>query len=143
MAAPTALLRQCLPLLTNDNAQREFYLTDLVRHAVRQGRPVIALTTHDAAQVAGVNSPEQLAALERQAQQRQARQLIQADVRLADPARFDLRGQLTCGQDVEIDIGCLFEGQVTLGDDVQPTLPLCIRLLQYVDILRGSEGNRS
>ena len=119
MAAPAAWLKQLLPLLTDDNAQREFYLTDLVRHAVRQGRPVIALTTHDAAQVAGVNSPEQLAALERQAQQRQARQLMQAGVRLADPARFDLRGQLTCGQDVEIDIGCLFEGQVTLGDDVR------------------------
>ena len=119
MAAPAAWLKQLLPLLTDDNAQREFYLTDLVRHAVRQGRPVVALTTHDAAQVAGVNSPEQLAALERQAQQRQARQLMQAGVRLADPARFDLRGQLTCGQDVEIDIGCLFEGQVTLGDDVR------------------------
>ncbi|MGP1516126.1 MAG: bifunctional UDP-N-acetylglucosamine diphosphorylase/glucosamine-1-phosphate N-acetyltransferase GlmU [Ottowia sp.] len=119
MAAPAALLKQLLPLLTDDNAQREFYLTDVVRHAVRQGRPVIALTTQDAAQVAGVNSPEQLAALERQAQQRQARQLMQAGVRLADPARFDLRGQLTCGQDVEIDIGCIFEGQVMLGDDVR------------------------
>jgi bifunctional UDP-N-acetylglucosamine pyrophosphorylase/glucosamine-1-phosphate N-acetyltransferase len=119
MAAPTRLLKKYLALLTDDNAQREFYLTDVVRHAVAGGTPVQALCIDDAVEVAGVNSPAQLAGLERQVQQRQARRLMDDGVRLLDPARFDLRGDLTCGQDVEIDVGCLFEGQVALGDGVR------------------------
>ncbi|MDO5087310.1 MAG: bifunctional UDP-N-acetylglucosamine diphosphorylase/glucosamine-1-phosphate N-acetyltransferase GlmU [Comamonadaceae bacterium] len=119
MAAPTALLKKYLALLDDDNAQKEFYLTDVVRHAVAAGTPVVALKTQDAAQVAGVNSPVQLAALEREAQRRAAEALMVQGVRLADPARFDLRGTLDCAQDVEIDVGCLFEGQVTLGEGVR------------------------
>jgi bifunctional UDP-N-acetylglucosamine pyrophosphorylase/glucosamine-1-phosphate N-acetyltransferase len=119
MAAPTRLLKKYLALLTNDNAQQEFYLTDVVRHAVADGTPVQALSINDAVEVAGINSPAQLAALEREVQRRHAERLLDSGVRLADPARFDLRGDLHCGRDVEIDVGCVFEGQVTLGDDVR------------------------
>ena len=119
MAAPTRLLKQYLALLKDDNAQKEFYLTDVVEHAVADGTPVLALTTDDAVQVAGVNSPLQLAELEREVQKALARDLMNNGVRLADPARFDVRGTLQCGQDVEIDVGCIFEGRVTLADDVR------------------------
>ena len=119
MAAPTRLLKKYLALLTDDNAQKEFYLTDVVKHAVADGTPVQALQIDDEVEVAGVNSPVQLAELEREVQQRAARRLMEAGVRLADPARFDLRGELDCGQDVEIDVGCIFEGAVTLGDNVR------------------------
>ena len=119
MAAPTRLLKKYLAQLTDDNAQREFYLTDVVRHAVLDGAQVRALRIGDAAQVAGVNSPAQLAELERAVQRRHALRLMESGVRLADPARFDLRGHLHCGQDVEIDVGCIFEGNVLLSDGVR------------------------
>ena len=119
MAAPTRLLKKYLALLTDDNAQKEFYLTDVVKHAVADGTPVLALQIDDEVEVAGVNSPVQLAELEREVQQRAARRLMEAGVRLGDPARFDLRGELDCGQDAEIDVGCIFEGAVTLGDNVR------------------------
>ena len=119
MAAPTHLLKKYLGLLTNDNAQNEFYLTDVVKHAVAGGTPVLALKIDDEVEVAGVNSPLQLAELEREVQRRAALRLMEAGVRLIDPARFDLRGDLDCGQDIEIDVGCIFEGTVVLGDDVR------------------------
>ena len=119
MAAPTRLLKPYLARLTDDNAQREFYLTDVVKHAVADGTLVAALRIEDEVEVAGVNSPLQLAELEREVQRRTAVRLMEAGVRLADPARFDLRGDLVCGQDVEIDIGCVFEGRVTLADGVR------------------------
>ncbi|MDR2154186.1 MAG: bifunctional UDP-N-acetylglucosamine diphosphorylase/glucosamine-1-phosphate N-acetyltransferase GlmU [Burkholderiaceae bacterium] len=119
LAAPTRLLKKYLTLLTDDNAQREFYLTDVVRHAVAGGTLVQAMRIDDAVEVAGVNSPVQLAALEREVQRRHALRLMEGGVRLADPARFDLRGELDCGQDVEIDIGCVFEGRVSLGNGVR------------------------
>ncbi len=119
MAAPTALLKEYLGLLRDDNAQKEFYLTDVVKHAVAHGTPVVALTITDEMEVAGVNSPVQLAQLERGVQQRAATRLMEAGVRLLDPARFDLRGTLDCGQDVEIDVGCVFEGTVSLADGVK------------------------
>jgi bifunctional UDP-N-acetylglucosamine pyrophosphorylase/glucosamine-1-phosphate N-acetyltransferase len=119
IAAPTRLLKQYLALLTDDNAQKEYYLTDVVKHAVADGTPVLALKIDDAVEVAGVNSPVQLAELERELQHRRALALMEAGVRLADPARFDLRGTLRCGQDVEIDVGCIFEGDVTLADGVR------------------------
>ncbi|MCV0440949.1 MAG: bifunctional UDP-N-acetylglucosamine diphosphorylase/glucosamine-1-phosphate N-acetyltransferase GlmU [Hydrogenophaga sp.] len=119
MAAPAALLKPLLKSLTNDNSQQEYYLTDVVRHAVAQGLVVRAITTHDAVEVAGVNSPVQLADLERAYQQRQADALMEQGVRLADPARLDVRGELLCGQDVEIDVNCIFEGRVKLGDGVR------------------------
>ena len=119
MAVPTRLLRTWLARLDNDNAQREYYLTDVVKFAVADGSTVVAHAISQAWQVEGVNNPVQLAALERAYQHLQAEQLMQAGVRLADPARFDVRGQLTCGQDVEIDVNCVFEGKVHLGDGVR------------------------
>lgn len=119
LAAPAKLLKSWLARLDNHNAQQEFYLTDVVKHAVADGVPVVAHMIDDAVQVAGVNSPQQLAELERAYQQRQAARLMAEGVRLRDPARFDLRGSLTCGQDVEIDVNCLFEGRVTLGNNVR------------------------
>lgn len=119
LAAPARLLKQWLARLDNHNAQQEFYLTDVVKHAVADGVPVVAHMIDDAVQVAGVNSPQQLAELERAYQQRQAARLMADGVRLRDPARFDLRGSLTCGQDVEIDVNCIFEGRVTLGNKVR------------------------
>ena len=119
MAAPTAWLKQALSGLTNDNAQGEYYLTDIVAQAVRDGVAVVAVQARDEVEVLGVNSPLQLADLERRYQRAQADRLMVEGVRLADPARFDLRGSLQCGQDVDIDVNCIFEGQVRLGDDVK------------------------
>ncbi len=119
MAAPARQLRRWVMALSNDNAQREYYLTDIVRLAVADGVPVVAETTDDETVVLGVNSPLQLADLERRLQRRQAMALMEAGVRLADPARFDQRGRLDCGRDVEIDVGCIFEGTVSLGDEVR------------------------
>jgi bifunctional UDP-N-acetylglucosamine pyrophosphorylase/glucosamine-1-phosphate N-acetyltransferase len=119
MAVPTRLLRRWLARLDNRNAQKEYYLTDIVGFAVADGEPVLAHCTEDAAEVAGVNSPAQLAELERVYQRGQADRLMQQGVRLADPARFDLRGVLECGPDVEIDVGCIFEGHVALGAGVR------------------------
>jgi bifunctional UDP-N-acetylglucosamine pyrophosphorylase / glucosamine-1-phosphate N-acetyltransferase len=118
MAAPTALLKTYLALLDNKNAQKEFYLTDVVKHAVAASTPVRALKITDGAQVAGINSPAQLQELEREYQKRAAYRLMEQGVRIADAARFDLRGDLQCGRDVSIDVGCVFEGCVVLGDDV-------------------------
>ncbi|MBL8342707.1 MAG: bifunctional UDP-N-acetylglucosamine diphosphorylase/glucosamine-1-phosphate N-acetyltransferase GlmU [Rubrivivax sp.] len=116
MAAPTRLLRRWVAALKNDNAQGEYYLTDIVAMAVAEGVPVVAEAVADEAEVAGINDAAQLADLERVFQRRQAQALMAAGVRLADPARFDVRGTLTCGQDVEIDVGCIFEGTVHLAD---------------------------
>ena len=119
MAVPTRLLRGWLARLDNHNAQGEYYLTDVVRFAVADGAPVLAHRIADAVQVAGVNSPVQLAELERAFQRRVAQALMEQGVRLADPARLDVRGSLVCGADVEIDVNCVFEGQVVLGDGVR------------------------
>jgi bifunctional UDP-N-acetylglucosamine pyrophosphorylase/glucosamine-1-phosphate N-acetyltransferase len=119
MAAPTAALKRWVAALKNDNAQREYYLTDIVALAVADGVPVVACAAPDETEVLGVNSPLQLADLERRFQRRQAEALMEAGVRLADPARFDQRGALRCGSDVEIDVNCVFEGQVRLGDGVR------------------------
>ena len=119
MAAPTAHLKRWVMALTNDNVQREYYLTDIVAMAEREGIEVVGIAAPDETEVLGVNSPVQLADLERRYQRRQAEALMEAGVRLADPARFDLRGTLQAGQDVEIDVGCVFEGRVVLGDGVR------------------------
>jgi bifunctional UDP-N-acetylglucosamine pyrophosphorylase/glucosamine-1-phosphate N-acetyltransferase len=118
MAAPTALLKRWVMTLQNDNAQSEYYLTDIVAMAVAEGVKVVASPAPNESEVLGVNSPSQLADLERRLQRQQADTLMAAGVRLADPARFDLRGRLGCGSDVEIDVNCVFEGDVTLGDGV-------------------------
>ena len=119
MAAPAAKLKGWLARLDNRNAQGEYYLTDVVRLAAGDGVEVVAHRTGDALEVAGINSPAQLAALERAFQRRQAEALMAQGVRLADPARFDLRGALDCGADVEIDVNCVFEGAVALGAGVR------------------------
>ncbi len=119
LAAPTLRLKHWLGQLQNDNSQKEYYLTGIVKMAVQDGTGCVAVKTTDGVQVAGVNSPVQLQELERQYQKRQATALMEQGVRLMDAARFDLRGSLQCGQDVSIDVGCVFEGNVTLGDDVQ------------------------
>ena len=119
MAVPAKQLKDWLARLDNRNAQGEFYLTDVVKLAAIDGVPVAAHVTTDALQVAGVNSPAQLASLERAWQLRQAETLMEAGVRLADPARFDLRGTLFCEADVEIDVNCIFEGAVSLGAGVR------------------------
>jgi len=119
MAVPARALKSWLARLDNRNAQGEYYLTDIVKFAVADGVPVVAHTIRDAVQVAGVNSPQQLAELERAHQLRVAQAHMAAGVRLRDPARLDVRGQLQCGQDVEIDVNCVFEGRVVLGDGVR------------------------
>jgi bifunctional UDP-N-acetylglucosamine pyrophosphorylase/glucosamine-1-phosphate N-acetyltransferase len=119
MAAPSRLLKSWLARLTNDNAQGEYYLTDVVALAAADGVEVTTAAAADETEVLGVNSPAQLAELERRLQRRRADALLEAGVRLADPARFDLRGTLACGRDVEIDVGCVFEGEVRLADDVR------------------------
>ena len=116
MAAPTAALQRWVMALGNNNAQREYYLTDIVAMAVAEGVPVVAARAASETEVLGVNSPLQLADLERRYQRAQADTLMEAGVRLADPARFDVRGELRCGADVEIDINCIFEGVVHIAD---------------------------
>ncbi|MEO8297922.1 MAG: bifunctional UDP-N-acetylglucosamine diphosphorylase/glucosamine-1-phosphate N-acetyltransferase GlmU, partial [Burkholderiales bacterium] len=118
MAVPTAHLKRWLAALKNNNAQKEYYLTDIAAMAAAEGVPVVATLASSETEVLGVNSPLQLAELERRYQRHCAEALMEAGVRLADPARFDLRGSLQCGRDVAIDVNCVFEGEVTLGDDV-------------------------
>jgi bifunctional UDP-N-acetylglucosamine pyrophosphorylase/glucosamine-1-phosphate N-acetyltransferase len=116
LAAPTHLLRSWLSKLRNENAQGEYYLTDIVAMAVAQGVAVHTVQPLHAWEVMGVNSKAQLAELERIWQHEQAHQLLVNGVTLADPARLDVRGKMICGRDVEIDVGCIFEGEVYLAN---------------------------
>jgi bifunctional UDP-N-acetylglucosamine pyrophosphorylase/glucosamine-1-phosphate N-acetyltransferase len=136
MALGARRLRDWLAKIGNRNAQKEYYLTDLVGLAVGDGVPVVAVKVEDATEVAGVNSKRELAALERAAQRRWARQLMDEGVTLADPARIDVRGTLECGRDVSIDVNCVFEGRVVLGDRVRVG-PNC--LLRNVSIAAETE----
>lgn len=119
LLAPTAQLRTWLANLGNNNAQGEYYLTDIVAMAVRQGVAVHTVQPAHHWEVEGINSKTQLGALERTWQLTRAAGLLAQGVTLADPARVDIRGNLTCGRDVEIDVGCIFEGNVSLGDRVR------------------------
>ncbi len=119
LAARARLLRRWLEGLDNDNAQGEYYLTDVVAAAVGEGCPVRTVTPESVAEVMGVNNRLQLAQLEREYQSRQARELMLSGVSLRDPSRFDLRGELRTGQDVTIDVNVVFEGEVELGDGVR------------------------
>lgn len=119
LAVPTALLRGWLGNLRNENAQGEYYLTDIVAMAAAQGVKINAVHPAHAWEVMGINSKIQLAELERLWQLEQANKLLLLGVTLADPARLDIRGQLTCDRDVEIDVGCIFEGHVHLGKGVK------------------------
>jgi bifunctional UDP-N-acetylglucosamine pyrophosphorylase/glucosamine-1-phosphate N-acetyltransferase len=116
LVAPTRLLAGWLKRLTNDNAQREYYLTDVVRLAIEDGVPVATEVVEDATEIEGINSREQLARLERVRQRSIATELMAAGVTLADPDRIDVRGTLRCGQDVSIDVGCVFEGNVSVAE---------------------------
>ncbi|PTB21457.1 UDP-N-acetylglucosamine diphosphorylase/glucosamine-1-phosphate N-acetyltransferase [Trinickia symbiotica] len=118
VVAPTGQLAMWLGSLKNDNAQGEFYLTDVVERAIEAGFEIVTAQPDEEWETLGVNSKAQLAELERIHQRNIAESLLQAGVTLADPARLDVRGTLTCGRDVSIDINCLFEGAVTLADDV-------------------------
>ena len=118
MALPARLLNKWLPALSADNAQGEYYLTDVIAMAVADGVAVTALHPASETEVEGVNDRLQLASLERVYQQERARDLMTAGVALADPARIDVRGSLRVGRNVSIDVGCVFEGDVILGDDV-------------------------
>ena len=125
MVLPTARLADWLSKLSNCNAQGEYYLTDVVALAVAEGVPVGTAQPAADWEVQGVNSKVQLAELERVYQRSLAEQLLLDGVRLADPARIDVRGQLRCGRDVFIDVGCVFEGQVSLADGVEVG-PYCV-----------------
>lgn len=119
LAAPTSLLRKWLLKLRNENTQGEYYLTDIVAMAVAEGLKVNTVQVENAWEVAGINSKTQLAALERLWQGELAGRLLLQGVTLADPARVDIRGELTCERDVEIDVGCIFEGRVHLAKGVK------------------------
>jgi len=119
LAAPVERLRHWLANLKNDNAQGEYYLTDIIAMAVAEGMPVVTTQPDAFEETLGVNNKTQLAELERIHQRNIARRLTDAGVTVIDPARLDVRGQLICGRDVEIDINCVFEGRVELGDGVR------------------------
>jgi bifunctional UDP-N-acetylglucosamine pyrophosphorylase/glucosamine-1-phosphate N-acetyltransferase len=119
LSAPAARLSAWLAKVQNDNAQREYYLTDVIGIAAAQGAKVEAVKAEDRWEVAGVNSRAELALLERAHQNAQARKLLEAGVALADLWRVDVRGALRCGRDVAIDVNCVFEGKVRLGDRVR------------------------
>lgn len=119
MAVPTRHLKKWLAALSNNNAQGEYYLTDIVAQAVADGVPVVSAQPAGEWEVAGVNSKVQLAELERRHQLNIAHALLEKGVTLMDPARIDVRGELICGRDVVIDVGCVFEGRVELADGVK------------------------
>jgi bifunctional UDP-N-acetylglucosamine pyrophosphorylase/glucosamine-1-phosphate N-acetyltransferase len=136
MLLPRGKLSAWLGALSNDNAQREYYLTEVVRLALRDRVPVMAVPAQAQWETLGVNSKAQLAQLERIAQQRIADALLEQGVTLTDPARIDVRGTLVAGRDVRIDVNCIFEGDVRLGDDVSIGANC---LLRDVSIAQGAE----
>lgn len=119
LVAPVECLRNWLGRIGNDNAQGEYYLTDIIGMAVAEGVEIVTVQPDAVAETLGVNSKPQLAELERLHQSMIARRLMDDGVTLIDPARIDVRGELRCGRDVEIDINCVFEGSVVLGDGVR------------------------
>ncbi|MFZ9238118.1 MAG: bifunctional UDP-N-acetylglucosamine diphosphorylase/glucosamine-1-phosphate N-acetyltransferase GlmU [Burkholderiaceae bacterium] len=118
LVAPTRALKSWLSKLSNNNAQQEYYLTDIIAMAVKEGTPVESAQPAQVWETLGVNSKVQLAELERIYQRAIANALLEQGVTLADPNRIDVRGELHCGRDVSIDVGCVFEGEVVLGDGV-------------------------
>jgi len=124
MVLPTDSLSKWLKSLKTKNAQGEYYLTDVIAMAVRDGVPIRTSQAKNEHEILGVNSRDQLAALERQLQKQRATALLETGVTLFDPERIDIRGELVCGQDVWIDIGCVFEGRVQLANGVQHKLVL-------------------
>ena len=116
MVCPTAQLRKWLQALRNDNAQGEYYLTDIVEQAAAEHVEIVSAHPDQLCETLGVNSKTQLAELERTHQQNLAARLLESGVTLLDPARLDIRGHLACGRDVVIDVNCIFEGHVAIGD---------------------------
>ena len=136
LAGNASRLADWLAKVANRNAQKEYYLTDLIGIAAAAGAPVSAVKATERMEVAGVNSREELAILERAFQNAQAKKLLAAGVALADLWRVDVRGDLACGQDISIDVNCVFEGQVKLGDGVKIG-PHCV--LRNVTVAAGTE----
>ncbi len=118
LTAPAGRLKGWVGALRNHNAQGEYYLTDIIGMAAADGQPIGSVTASDTVEILGVNSPQELARVERHYQKDRADEVMQQGVTLRDPARFDLRGTLTAGRDVIIDINVVIEGQVELGDGV-------------------------
>lgn len=116
VVAPTKKLKSWLARLQNDNAQKEYYLTDIVGFATKERVPVTAIQAGETWETLGVNSRAQLAELERIFQRKLAAELMERGTMLADPSRCDVRGNLVCGAEVAIDVNCVFEGEVKLGD---------------------------
>lgn len=125
ICAPTRLLKRWLASLSNNNAQGEHYLTDIISMALSEHVPIVSAQPDHVWEALGVNSKAQLAGLERIYQRSIADRLLADGVTLADPDRIDVRGTLTCGRDVFIDVNCVFEGDVELGDSVTVS-PNCI-----------------
>jgi bifunctional UDP-N-acetylglucosamine pyrophosphorylase/glucosamine-1-phosphate N-acetyltransferase len=119
MVLPNSYLHEFLPKLQNKNSQSEYYLTDIIEMAVEAGLRVDASYPVHGWEILGVNSKANLAKLERINQREYANELLEQGVMITDPSRIDVRGQLVCGRNVEIDINCIFEGTVHLGDDVK------------------------
>jgi bifunctional UDP-N-acetylglucosamine pyrophosphorylase/glucosamine-1-phosphate N-acetyltransferase len=136
MALDARRLAGWLAGLGNRNAQKEYYLTDVVSFAVNEGVPVSAVKVAEPLEVSGVNSKRDLALLERAYQRREAERLLDDGVSLADPARVDVRGTLECGNDVAIDVNCVFVGRVRLGNGVRIG-PNCV--LRNVTVGDGTE----
>ena len=136
LVAPTPALKRWLSQLSNQNAQGEYYLTDVIAMAVADGLQVATEQPSAEWETLGVNSKAQLAQLERIYQGQIAQQLLEQGVGLSDPARIDVRGKLVCGMDVSIDVNCVFEGQVQLGDGVQIGANCVIRNAQ---IAKGTQ----
>ena len=136
MAIPNSRVQNWLGRLGNKNAQREYYLTDIVALAIKDGVKVSAVQPEHFWETLGVNSKSQLAQLERLYQRERAKQLLERGVTVADPERIDIRGELICGADVDIDIGCVFEGVVELGNKVKVGAH-CV--LKNVKIAAGTE----
>jgi len=136
LAAPAARLKDWVARLKPANAQKEYYLTDVIGLAARERMRIESVKAEDPWEVAGVNSRHELAILERVWQNAEARRLLEAGVALADLWRIDVRGDLVCGRDVSIDVNCVFEGTVRLGDGVRVG-PNCV--LRNVVVEAGSE----
>jgi bifunctional UDP-N-acetylglucosamine pyrophosphorylase/glucosamine-1-phosphate N-acetyltransferase len=136
LAAPAQRLAAWLAKVEPANAQEEYYLTDVIGLAAKEGVNIATVNAEDPWEVAGVNSRHELALLERAYQNAQARKLLEAGVALADLWRVDVRGALSCGRDVSIDVNCVFEGEVKLGDRVRIG-PNCV--LRNVTVAADSE----
>jgi bifunctional UDP-N-acetylglucosamine pyrophosphorylase/glucosamine-1-phosphate N-acetyltransferase len=152
MLVPTAMLRRWVSSLENNNAQKEYYLTDIIASAHRDGVLVNTCQPEFEWEVLGVNSREQQAQLERIYQEQFARKLMTQGVTLSDPQRIDVRGSLVCGRDVFIDVGCIFEGDVVLEDNVSigpycvvknATLSAGTRLEAYCHLEKAQVGAQS